>query len=178
MLRTEGCDIVVPRHIGEERYSFATASEAEGRAAFITEALSWVATPFVHCGDIKGRNGAVDCAMLLVRSAVDTGLITPVDPRPYPPRWMVHRTEERFLNWLIKIGLREVETPQVGDIVVFHWCQCYSHGAILVNSEEVVHAYAAAHQVIVSRLDEALLKFVPVTFANIARPVRYFSLWG
>ena len=178
MIRVEGCDIVATRHAGEERHPFATALEAKQRAAFMGEALTWRGTPFVHCGDVKGPKGAVDCAMLLVRSAVDTGLMAPFDPRPYSPKWMVHRTEEKFLNWLEAIGLHEVETPRVGDVVVFHWCNTYSHGAILVNSEEVVHAYANAGQVIVSRLDEAVLSFLPVTFANVPRPMRYFSLWA
>lgn len=178
MIRIEGADLVVRRHLTDERHSFATAQEAAQRAAFIAEAVSWVRTPFVHCGDIKGENGAVDCAMLLVRSAVDSGLMKPFDPRPYSPRWMINRTEEKFLNWLVSLGAHEVETPRIGDLAVYQWCNTYSHGAILINSQEIVHAYAAARCVLISRKDEPLLREMPLTFARFARPVRYFSLWS
>jgi hypothetical protein len=178
VVRAEGCDLLAPRPGGEERHSFATSEEAEGRAAFITEALSWVGTPFRDCADIKGPKGAVDCAMLLVRSAVDTGRIPPFDPRPYSPQWMLHRTEEKFVNWILALGAREVDAPKVGDIVVWQFGKTFAHGAVLVNSEEVVHAYSAAGMALVSRLDEPLLAFLPFSGCQARRPVRYFDIWG
>ncbi len=178
MIRAEGCDLLAVRPGGEERHSFPTAREAEARAAFIAEALSWVGTPFRDCADIKGRNGAVDCAMLLVRSAVDTGRIPPFDPRPYSPHWMLHRTEEKFIDWMIKLGAHEVETPRVGDIVIWQFGRTYAHGAVLVNADEVVHAYSAAGMALVSRLDESLLSYLPFSGCRVRRPVRYFELWG
>jgi len=178
MVRTEGCNLLIARPGSEERHSYATTAEAEGRAAFINEALSWVGTPFVDCADIKGPMGAVDCAMLLVRSAVDTGRIPPFDPRPYSPRWLLHRNEEKFVDWILQLGAHEVDEPRVGDIVLWQFGRTFSHGAVLVNADEVVHAYGAAGQVIVSRRDEPLLTFLPVTFGNLPRPVRYFDIWG
>ena len=178
MIRADGCDLVAQRPNGEERHTFASAEEAAGRAAFIAEALSWMRTPFADCADVKGPNGAVDCAMLLVRSAVDTGRIPPFDPRPYSPRWMLHKSEEKFLDWMVTLGSREVPSPQVGDIVLWQFGRTFSHGAILINSEEVIHAYAAAGGVLVSRRDEPLLRFLPVTFGNVPRPVRYFDLFS
>jgi len=163
---------------GEERHVFATTAEAEGRAAFINEALSWRGTPFRNCGDVKGPNGAVDCAMLLVRSAVDTGRIPAFDPRPYSPTWMLHRREEKFVDWMVKLGAHEVERPRVGDILLWQFGRTYAHGAILINSRQVIHAYTAAGAVIISDLDEPLLRFLPVSFAQVPRPVRYFDLWG
>jgi cell wall-associated NlpC family hydrolase len=176
MVSAQGCDLLVKGPRGEQRHAFATAEEARGRAAFIDEALSWIGTPFRDCADIKGPNGAVDCAMLLVRSAVDSGRIPPFDPRPYSPRWLVHRSEEKFVGWLEKLGACEVASPRVGDIVLWRFGRTFSHGAVLVNSEEVAHAYGAAGMALVSRLDEPLLRYLPVR--NIPRPVRYFDLWG
>jgi cell wall-associated NlpC family hydrolase len=168
----------VRRPGGEETHVFATPDEARGRAAFIAEALSWVGTPFRDCADVKGPDGAVDCAMLLVRSAVDTGRIPPFDPRPYSPRWMLHRDEEKFVDWLLRLGARETATPRVGDIVLWRFGRTFAHGAVLVNAEEVVHAYAAAGMALVSRLDEPLLRYFPLAGGHIARPVRYFDLWS
>jgi cell wall-associated NlpC family hydrolase len=178
MVRVEGSDLLVRGPGGEQRHAFATVREAEGRAAFIAEALSWVGTPFRDCADIKGPNGAVDCAMLLVRSAVDTGRIPPFDPRPYSPRWMLHRTEEKFLGWMVALGAREVETPRIGDIVLWQFGRTFAHGAVLINATQIVHAYAHARCVLVSDLDEPLLRYLPVSFGRIPRPVRYFDLWS
>ena len=176
MASAHGCDLLVTGPGGEERHAFATPGEAQGRAAFINEALSWIGTPFRDCADVKGPNGAVDCAMLLVRSAVDTGRVPPFDPRPYSPRHMIHRSEQVFVGWLERLGAREVERPQVGDVVVWQFGRSFSHGAVLVNTEEVAHAYAAAGMALVSRLDEPLLRHLPIR--NLPRPVRYFDLWS
>jgi cell wall-associated NlpC family hydrolase len=155
-----------------------TNEEASARAAFVAEALSWVGTPFRDCADVKGPNGAVDCAMLLVRCAVDTGRLPPFDPRPYSPRWHLHRSEEKFVGWLEQLGAREVARPQVGDIVLWRFGRVFSHGAVLVGRDEIVHAYYAAGQVLVSKLHEPLLDFISVGGLNIPRPVKYFDLWG
>jgi cell wall-associated NlpC family hydrolase len=177
--RSERTRVVAQRPNGAvERHAFATAEEAVARAAFVTEALSWFGTPFVDCADVKGPNGAVDCAMLLVRAAVDTGRLAPFDPRPYSPRWHLHRSEEKFVAWVEQLGARQVETPRVGDIVLWRFGRVFSHGAVLINSEEVVHAYYAAGKVLVSRLDEPLLTHISDGRVNIPRPVQYFDLWS
>ena len=163
---------------GTELHRFESEAEAIARAAFVAEALSWVGTPFRDCADIKGREGAVDCAMLLVRCSVDTGLLAPFDPRPYAPRWHVHRGEEKFLDWVkTRLGGVEVERPIFGDVVVWQFGRCFSHGAILVNSTEVVHAWAAYRMVTVSPLDEPLLRFMGSRVADIPRPVKFFDVW-
>lgn len=161
-----------------ESWEFASAEEAAGRRRFIEEAFSWVGTPFRDCADVKGTNGAVDCAMLLVRCAVDTGLVVPFDPRPYSPRWHVHRGEEKFIDFLVKLGAREVREPRLGDVLVWQFGRCYGHGAILVNREEVCHAYGAAKMCIVSRLDEPTLSKVAIRGHDYPRPVRYFDVWS
>jgi len=116
--------------------------------------------------------------MLLVRSAVDTGRVPPFDPRPYSPRWMLHKSEEKFLGWMLRLGAREVGAPRVGDIVIWRFGRTFAHGAVLINSEQVVHAYAHARCVLVSDLGEPLLRYLPASFGPIPRPVRYFDLWS
>ncbi|CAN5578258.1 hypothetical protein BH10PSE14_BH10PSE14_06840 [soil metagenome] len=175
----DGTTLLADGPDGVERHDFDSVKEATARAAFITEALDWVGTPFRDCADIKGPGGAVDCAMLLTRCAVDTGLLAPFDPRPYSPRWHLHRTEEKFITWLSgNFGAREVDSPRIGDIAVWHFGRCFSHGGILINTAEVVHAYYAAGMVLVSRRDEPMLTSIPVFGSSMPRPVRYFDLWS
>jgi len=178
-MRVESCTVRVSAPKDEEAHTFATEAEAAGRAAIVREALSWVGTPFVDCGDVKGPNGAVDCAMLLVRCYVDTGRLAPFDPRPYSPRHMLHSNEQRFLGWIEdRLGAREVARPRLGDMVIWQFGRCFSHGAILINSEEVVHAYAHARACLVSRLDEHPLCFAVLLGREVPRPVKYFDVWS
>lgn len=179
MVVQEGSTLLVDAPAGQESYTFATTEEATARAAFVEEALTWIGTPFGDCADIKGPGGAVDCAMLMTRCAVDTGLLAPFDPRPYAPRWHLHRNEELFVDFVTgKLGAHEIETPQFGDIAVWQFGRTYSHGGILINSDEIVHAYYANRMVIKTRLDEPLLSQTAGANGVKPRPVRYFDLWS
>lgn len=179
MITVTGNIVTVPAPRGPEEHAFASAEEAQGRAAIVREALSWIGTPFRDCSDIKGPDGAIDCAMLLVRCYVDTGRLEPFDPRPYPARWMLHRNEERFLGWVEgKLGGKRVESPRLGDVVIWQFGRCFSHGAILINSEEVVHAYSHARMCLTSRLDEHPLRYVSLGAREWLRPVRYYDVFG
>ena len=146
-------------------------SETQQRAAIAAEARKWIGTPYHDNGDIRGVG--VDCGMLLVRVFVDLGLVPPFDPRPYPRDWMMHNDEEKYLGW-VKENCGEVETPQAGDIAVFRFGRCYSHGGIITGAEPptLVHAYAMAQVVLEERIAQNGALTRPV------RKVRFFSLWA
>jgi cell wall-associated NlpC family hydrolase len=118
-------------------------TEIEWRTAIVVAARSWIGTPYHNCADVKGAG--VDCGMLLVRVFVDLGLAPPFDPRPYAPDWHLHRSEEKYLGFVFAHG-REVEAPQPGDIAVFRFGRCYSHGGIVAKPDPltIVHAFAPA----------------------------------
>lgn len=179
-LAVQGTTVTVTLRSGRsEQHAFSSAEEAEARVLVVREALTWVGTPFVDCADVKGPNGAVDCAMLLTRSFVDTGTVPPFDPRPYSPRWLCHRNEELFVKQLLDLGAVEFPGPPLlGDIVVWRFARTFSHGALVINADEVVHAYAADGFATVTRRDAPLLTHVSAGSLLIARPVKYFSMWS
>jgi hypothetical protein len=146
-------------------------TEFAQRAAIVTEARRWLGTPYHDNGDIRGVG--VDCGMLLVRVFVDLGLVAPFDPRPYPRDWMMHNDEEKYLGW-VKDNCGEVETPALGDIAVFRFGRCYSHGGIITADAPLalIHAYAPARCVI----EEGLARNGDL--AKPGRRVRFYSLWG
>ena len=148
----------------------ASANEADQRAAVIAAARSWIGTPYHNCADVKGVG--VDCGMLLVRVFVDTGLCEPFDPRPYPPDWHLHRSEEKYLGFVFDRA-HEVEMPQSGDVAVFRFGRCYSHGGIVVDTEplSIVHAFVQARCVLEERMRESAVLSEP------QRAPRFFSLW-
>lgn len=173
-----GSTVTIQRGSRAEVHTFASPEEAQGRMAIVEEALTWVGTPFVNCADIKGPAGAVDCAMLLVRCYVDTGRLAPFDPRPYPPNWHIHRNEQRFLGWIQdRLGAHEVLEPKLGDVVIWQFGRCFAHGAILINTAEVVHAYAIAGMTLVSGLTEPSLDKVTLAGKDYPRPRKFFDVW-
>ena len=156
-----------------ETHEFESEKDARQRAMVINEMVSWVGTPFRNCADIKGENGGVDCAMSLVRSFVDTGALPAFDPRPYPPQWHVHHDEERFLQLITEqLGAIEIDNPRIGDVCVYHWGRCYSHGALIINKDEVCHAFYKTNCVTISRRDETDLALR----GKGTRPVKFFKV--
>lgn len=190
------------------------SDEAAQRAAIVREARSWIGTRYENCADVKGRNGGVDCGMLLVRVFVDCGLCAPFDPRPYPPDWHLHRSEEKYLGFVFD-RTREVfpaaphpdafpqareavarggapqnsrrefcgdpastagegQRVQPGDVAVFRFGRCYSHGGIVVETDPIaiVHAYAPARCVV-----EEMIGQNP-ELADTRRACRFFSYWA
>lgn len=145
--------------------------EAAERAAVVAAARTWIGTPYRHTADIRGVG--VDCGMLLVRVFVDTGLCPVFDPRPYPPDWHLHRTQEKYLGFVFERG-HEVATPSPGDVVVFKYGRCYSHGGIVTAAEplSIVHAYSRARIV----LEEPLVQNSDL--AQAKREPRFFSYWA
>jgi cell wall-associated NlpC family hydrolase len=112
----------------------------------VAEARSWIRTPFHHAADVKGAG--VDCSMLVVRVFVDTRLVPPFDPRPYPPDWYLHRSDEMYLDYVLPRA-RRIDRPGIGDIFLIRYGRTYSHGGIVTVPEPltVVHAFHQ-HQIV------------------------------
>ncbi len=140
------------------------------RAAIVAEARSWIKTPYHPEGDLKGIG--VDCGMLLVRVFVDLGIISPFDPRPYPQDWMMHRGDEKYLGFILN-HMQEVAIPKSGDIMVFRFGRCYSHGGIVTSTNPlmIVHAFATARAVVEEEVGANTALYDPT------RKPRFFSYW-
>ena len=116
------------------------------QSQIVTEAYSWIDTPYHHAARVKGAG--VDCAQLLIAVYSVVGIL-PVDftVDDYPMDWHLHRDEERYLNHVLAYT-HAVDVPQVGDIALFKFGRTVSHGAILVAVEGeqlgIIHAYRSA----------------------------------
>jgi cell wall-associated NlpC family hydrolase len=128
-----------------------TFSVAEERNAVVSEALSWIGTPYHHHGRVKAVG--VDCAMFLAEVFERTGVVPHVNAGFYPHDWHMHRGEELFLGWLARIGAERTDAPLPGDIAVFRDGRTFSHGAIVIGPQTVVHSYLN-RGVQTNRLDE------------------------
>jgi NlpC/P60 family putative phage cell wall peptidase len=133
------------------------------REAVVTEAHTWLRTPYHHMGGIKG--GGTDCLMLLAAVYEAVGAIPPVAVPFYPPDWNLHRDAERYLEGVARYA-REIEGPPgVGDVAVFKFGRCFAHGAIVVAWPRLIHAWHNAG-VVYADADQPPLR---------CREVRFFS---
>lgn len=108
------------------------------RQKIVSEAESWLGTPYHHEACVKGAG--VDCAQILIGVYSSVGLVEKPEVGHYPPDWMLHRSEERYLLWLLKY-CTEVAEPLPGDIAIFKFGRCFSHAAIVQEWPNIVHAH-------------------------------------
>jgi cell wall-associated NlpC family hydrolase len=112
---------------------------AEQRSAVVAEAMTWLRTPYHHAARVKGAG--VDCAMLPAAVYTACGLIDEPVFDAYPPDWHMHRDAERYLATVLDYAV-EIETdPLPGDLVLWRFGRCFSHGAIVIEWPTVIHAY-------------------------------------
>lgn len=126
---------------------------ADKSAEVIREAKTWLGTPFHHHAMVKGAG--VDCAHFLIGVYSAVGLIDPMDVEGYPPDWHLHRGEERFLDH-IKRHADKVAVPEPGDVAMFRFGRCASHGAIVIEWPRIIHAYIRQGVVIATAHDPEL----------------------
>ncbi len=140
------------------------------RARVVAEARRWIGTPYHPCADLLGVG--VDCGMLLVRVFVDAGLCAAFDPRPYPADWHLHRSEERYLGFVLA-RCRACAAPRQGDVAVFRYGRCYAHGGVVSGLDPlvIVHAFSPAGCVLEERVE------ANATLCDPARAPRFFTPW-
>jgi cell wall-associated NlpC family hydrolase len=142
-----------------------TKEETE-RQTVIAEAKTWLGTPYHHMGRVK--NAGTDCAMILAEVFEAVGLIPHLEIEHYPLDWMNHRDEERYLGWVKKYA-HEVTEPRPGDIALFRFGRCISHGAIVVEWPMVIHSYIQEGGVCISDASKGALE---------KRLHSFYSFWG
>lgn len=149
-------------------------STTAARAMVVAEALTWRDTPYHHCADLKGVG--VDCALILMRVYANVGLVEFVDPRPYDPQWHLHRSEEMYIGWLERMGARQVQAPGLGDVALFRFGRCFSHGGIVVEAPGASDSLADT-QILHSYIDRGVhltrLREEPLD----GREHQFWSLW-
>lgn len=154
-------------------------AEMAERMRVVTEAESWVRTPWRHHSNVRGAG--VDCAYHIVESHVGAGLANRFEVERYNRDWHCHRNEERYLakveEYLKRVDDTEVplfERPEdffvyPGNVIVFRHGRTFSHGAIVKAWPVIVHASAPAGMVVYENI-------VGTTMER--KPMRVYSFWG
>lgn len=116
------------------------ASVEQQRAAVWAEAMTWLRTPWQHRQCAKGAG--VDCGRLLVACYSAAGVCPEFEPERYPPDWALNHAREWFLE-IVGRHADEIaaEHARIGDMVVFKYGHAFSHGGIIGEGTQMVHAY-------------------------------------
>lgn len=94
-------------------------------------------TPYVPRGMIPGL--ALDCGTLLWHVYKEL-IPLPMFPADYPSDWALHQEDTRYLDWIAPFTT-EVRRPIRGGISVFKYGRSFSHGAIVVDRKNFIHAW-------------------------------------
>jgi cell wall-associated NlpC family hydrolase len=125
-------------------------NEQEGRAEVDRIAREWIGTPFHDLGEVKGKNGGVDCAKLLKCVYVEAGVIPDFAIERYSPQHFLHSPDERFLGYVTRFA-REIApgAAQTGDVAIYKIAKAYAHGVIIIAPgwPHIVHAHFLSRMV-------------------------------
>lgn len=146
------------------------------RAAVVAAAESWIGTPYVHAGRVKGCG--VDCATLLAEVFTEAGAMDTVKLDYYPSDWHLHRNHERYLEELGRYA-QEIEGPPLpGDVVVWKIGRTFSHGGIVTAWPNFIHSYLKIGVVRGDAEKDLWLKFVGENGPNLGklREIKFFRL--
>lgn len=111
------------------------------RARVVNEALTWLKTPWHHEG--RKKHIGVDCGMFLLEVFERCALIPHVEPLHYSQDFMLHNTQEWFLE-IMKQYADIVGNPPFlpGDALIFRHGKIFSHGGLVVRWPLIIHASA------------------------------------
>lgn len=126
--------------------------QAEARAALVAEARSWLRTPWHHRAHVKGAG--VDCAQFPLAVYAAVGLVEWFDTGDYPRDWHIHRDEERYLP-IVQCFTREVDEAEArpGDVFLCRVGRVFSHGGLIIDWPQGIHACVRAGMVTLCDLD-------------------------
>jgi NlpC/P60 family putative phage cell wall peptidase len=132
---------------------------AVARSAFITEARTWLDTPYQHQGRLKGV--ACDCIGLVICTAQAVGL-TAYEPPGYSkrPDGTLRAALEKQLD---NVPLLEA---QGGDVLLFAFNSVPMHVGILTDADHLIHAYLPNKRVIETRLDDKMRALVVAAYKH------------
>jgi cell wall-associated NlpC family hydrolase len=128
-------------------------TEIEERQAVIAESRTWLRTPWHH--EARRKGAGVDCANYLIGVYAACELVPEFQPEHYPSDWMLHRSEQKFLHYLLQYA-RPVAEGKPGDIAMFSFGRTDSHGAIVVAWPRIIHAYRPERGVVLTDVSGAL----------------------
>ncbi len=124
-----------------------TAASAISRDDAVKIARSWIGTPYVLGGRVKGAG--TDCATCLAEYLLECGFAEREDLGVYSHDWFCHAPDERYMLRLIRHARKTLEgrcrgtvEASPGDLILFKVARSrlFNHGGIVTRWPFMVHA--------------------------------------
>jgi len=117
-----------------------TELEKQQRQSVVEEAISWIGTPYHN--EARVKYGGVDCGLFILEVFERCGLVPHIEIPHYSSSWHLHHSEEQYLGWVSKYS-HEVKNrdPLPGDVILYQYGRCISHGAIVIDYPKIIHSY-------------------------------------
>jgi len=124
------------------------------RKKVVAEALTWLKTPYHLNARIKGVG--VDCGTFLIACFAGAGLIDDVDLGTFKPDFHLHRSDEVYVTWIKRYCREVTRKPLPGDIVLYRFGRILSHGALVVEWPQIIHATVGVGCVLADAATDAI----------------------
>ena len=123
----------------------STLTVTDQRQLVITEANSWLGTPFSERACIK--KVGIDCGQFLIACYSAAGIPVPsVNELPFCKHgWSLNKDDERYYQIITKFA-KPVSNPEPGIICMLRIGRSWAHSAIIVDWPMVIHASPAGVQ--------------------------------
>jgi NlpC/P60 family putative phage cell wall peptidase len=125
----------------------------------ITEALTWLNTPYHHLARVKGVG--VDCAQLVAGIADNIKLQEErINIDTYSVEWHLHSREERMCQIIESFGCIRIDLSdrEPGDILTFKFGRVNSHMGVMINNTQFIHARMDIEKVVINELSGDWIK--------------------
>jgi cell wall-associated NlpC family hydrolase len=150
-------------------------SEAE-RQRVVDVARGWLGTPYHTGARVKGQGA--DCITFVAGTFADAEVTPHIDIPPYSSQWHLHHSVEKYLNGLLQYTHEIEGPPKPGDIALWKFGRCFSHGAIVIRWPQVMHAYVGSSVRYEDAETARWLRFIGEgKERGKPRPVKFFSIW-
>jgi cell wall-associated NlpC family hydrolase len=107
------------------------------RDEVIANAQGYLGLPYIpRC--LEASLG-LDCGTLIWHSFKDIISLPPF-PADYPSDWALHNEDTRYTDWIDPYVVR-VPRPIRGGISVYKYGRSFSHGVIVLDRQNVIHAW-------------------------------------
>ncbi|WP_196607420.1 NlpC/P60 family protein [Pectinatus frisingensis] len=115
-------------------------AEQQEREELLKEAKTWLKTPYIAEGRVKGAG--TDCGLFILQSFENIGLLPHIKIPHYPIDIAANCAVPMYLN-KIKEYCTEVDKAIPGDIIVykFEGSKVPHHAAILYSDEYIIHSH-------------------------------------
>jgi cell wall-associated NlpC family hydrolase len=126
------------------------------RQQIVTEALTWLGTPYHHHQCVKGVG--VDCVQLLFGVGKNVGFVDKDDIIPnYEPL-----ARGSFMIRQLEKYLVESSVIKIANVLVIRFNNLDTHSAIVVDEKKFVHASATARKVCYGTLESNVHRIIKV----------------